>query len=465
MSTPAPAPFPGIIVAAPASRSGKTTFTLGLLRTLRNRGLRATGFKVGPDYLDPAYHAAAASTPCYNLDTWANPPEAIRATIALGVRDSDLAVAEGALGLFDGAIGVPDAEQNGSAAALALQTGWPVILVVPVNGMGASAAAVVEGFARHRPDVHIRGVVLNMVGSERQGKALTEAIEAATPDIPVLGLLPRDAQLGLPERHLGLVQAREHTSLEEFLDGAGALVGQNVDVARLVAIARAGTRARPVPLPPPGQDEAVCLLPAPGNRIAVARDDAFAFAYPAVLEGWRARGADIVFFSPLANEAPARDADAVYLPGGYPELHAETLANAGTFLAGLREAAGRSLPVYGECGGYMVLGDLLTDSGGKSHPMAGLLPVETSFHNPKRHLGYREVTVLEDSWLGPAGSLFRGHEFHYSIIREAANGHPLFACRAADGTDLGAMGHRRGSVSGSFVHLIAHRTSPNQDKG
>ncbi len=436
----------GLIVAAPASGSGKTLFTLGLLRHLAASGISVASAKTGPDYIDPAFHAAASGRPCVNLDPWAMRPETLAAAARTLSENADLIVCEGVMGLFDGAT-----VTEGSTADLAEITGWPVVLVMDVRAQAASAAAVLRGFAMHRPGVRVAGVVFNRVGGERHADILREACALAVPDIEVLGWLPREPRLALPERHLGLVQAREHPDLETFLEHAAAMIGRHIDVASLQRLAdpgRAGPFAGPVsPIAPLGQ------------RIAVAEDAAFAFSYPLVIEGWRTAGAEIYPFSPLADAAPAADADAIYLPGGYPELHAGTLAANATFMDTLRASADDGATVFGECGGYMVLGDGLVDGAGGRHRMAGLLPLETSFADRRLHLGYRRVTLASDCPLGPAGSRLRGHEFHYASIVREDPGHALFQCANAAGLNIGAAGRIAGRVMGSFVHLIDAETA------
>lgn len=437
----------GLVIAAPASGSGKTLITLGLLRQLARRGLDVVSAKVGPDYIDPAFHAAASGRPCRNLDGWAMREATLAAQLGALAAGGAVAVCEGVMGLFDGAAVAPGMGARGATADIAGLTGWPVILVVDARAQAASAAAVVRGFATHEPDVGIAGVIYNRVGGAAHAEILRNAQAATLPHIPVLGCLPRGAALALPERHLGLVQALEHPDLEAFIEGAAEMVAEHLAVDALVALAGDGAMpgtvsgAQGAPVPPLGQ------------RIAVADDAAFAFAYNHVLDGWRGAGAEILPFSPLADDAPAADADAVYLPGGYPELHAGRLAGNGRFLAGLRDAGGRGAAVYGECGGYMVLGRVLTDADGVAHVMAGLLGVETSFQARRLHLGYRRARLVATGMLGAGGSGFRGHEFHYATIFEE-EGEPMFHISDAAGRDLGDAGLVDGRVAGSFVHLI-----------
>jgi cobyrinic acid a,c-diamide synthase len=404
--------------------------------------VRLNSFKVGPDYIDPAFHAAAAGRPCINLDLWAMRPATVAHLLHSLAAGADLIVGEGAMGLFDGA-----GDGTGSTADVAARTGWPVVLVVDVRGQAASVAALLRGFATHRGDMSVAGVVFNRVGGMAHAETLRNAV--APLGIPVLGCLPRSDSLALPERHLGLVQAQERTDLPAFLDAAADVVERHLDLAGLRAMARPGrTNALSS-----GAPEA-CWLTPPGQYIAVARDIAFAFAYPALLDQWRVAGAVLSVFSPVADEAPAADADAVYLPGGYPELHAGRLAANAAFHAGLRRAAARGASVYGECGGYMVLGSGLTDAAGQRHGMVGLLPLETSFADRRLQLGYRQAQLAADCPLGVVGRIYRGHEFHYAIVRGEEAGEPLFRCRDSQGRDLGSRGLRRGRVCGSFVHLI-----------
>lgn len=439
---------PGIIIAAPASGSGKTTLTLGLLRLLARRaeGGRAGGVgsaKVGPDYIDPAFHAAASGRPCYNLDSWAMRPETLAALAGRAAHGADLLVCEGVMGLFDGAF-VPAGQPDGSTADLAAATGWPVVLVVDGRGMTGSAAAVLAGFANLRPDVRIKGVIFNRVMGDKHKAAIAAACGRACPGVRLLGFLPPAPSLETPSRHLGLVQAGERADLQAFLDNAAELVAAHVDVdalADLAAPSRLAVGDGGVPVPPLG------------GRIAVARDTAFAFAYAALLEGWRMAGAELSFFSPLAGEGPEGGADAIYLPGGYPELHAGIIAANSRFLGGLRAAAARGAALFGECGGYMVLGRGLEDAEGQRHEMAGLLGLETSFAKRRLHLGYRRATLAAPSPLGKPGQGFRGHEFHYASIL-AEEGEPLFTIADAAGQDLGRAGLAQGRVAGSFVHLI-----------
>lgn len=435
---------PGLLVAAPRSGSGKTTVTLGLMRALARRGLAIAGAKCGPDYIDPAFHRAATGRPSLNLDAWAMPPDLVAALAAATGDGADLVVAEALMGLFDGVPAGPG--RSGASADVAAATGWPILLVLDISGQSQSAAAVALGCARYDPRLRVAGVILNRVGSERHRRLATEAIEAI--GLPVLGSLPRSDAVVLPERHLGLVQAEETAGLAAILDRMADLIEAHVDLDRIVAAATAAeTQAGPAAAPD-------AMLPPPGQRIAVARDAAFTFLYGHLERGWRLAGAEIVFFSPLDDMAPPADCDACWLPGGYPELHAGRLAAARGFLHGLARFA-ETRPVHGECGGYMVLGRSLTDAEGTAHPMAGLLDVATSFARRRMTLGYRTATLLADGPLGPAGTVLKGHEFHYATIADPGTDPAFATVTDAYGAAPAPAGSRRGLVSGSFFHAIA----------
>ena len=431
----------GLIVAAPRSGSGKTTLTLALLAALRRRGIAVQAAKAGPDYIDPAFHAAATGRASINLDSWAMKPSLLDALMARSADEAEMLVIEGAMGLFDGIEAAP--RRSGSTADLAAHFSLPVLLVVDVSGQSQSAAALVRGFAAHDPEVRIGGVVLNRVGSERHRRLASGAIAAL--GIPILGTIPREESLALPERHLGLVQASEHDDLDARFARLADLAEPHLDLDDIIKLATApGITSRKT---------AAAMRP-PGMRIALAQDDAFTFVYPHLIAGWRREGAEILPFSPLADEPPSETGDVCWLPGGYPELHAGRLAAAQRFRDGLaRFAATRK--VHGECGGYMVLGESIEDSSGVSHAMTGLLGHATSFARRKLHLGYREARLLAESPLGPEGSIVRGHEFHYATLTATGNDAPLAELADGQGQSLGTAGGRRGNVTGTFFHAVA----------
>jgi cobyrinic acid a,c-diamide synthase len=429
-----------MLVAAPRSGAGKTTVTLALLSAFRRRGSRVVAAKCGPDYIDPAFHAVASGAPCLNLDSWAMGPALLDSVVYEAAAGADLLIVESAMGLFDGAAGGRIGE--GAAAALAIHLHLPVLLVLDVSGQAQSAAASVLGFASFDPRLRIAGVLLNRVGGDHHRAAIERAI--ATLDIPVVGAIPRDEAIHLRERHLGLVQALEHDDLDLRTQRLADIAERHCNLALIQELA-APLRVESRP---------VAALPPPGQRIALASDAAFAFMYPHVLSGWRRAGAEIVPFSPLADEPPPGDCDSCWLPGGYPELHASTLASARRFKTGLRHFAA-TRPVHGECGGYMMLGEWLVDADGARHSMAGLLTHVTSFAERRLHLGYRAATLLQDCKLGRTGTRLRGHEFHYASIVDPGADNPLADLFDAEGSPLGPSGGRRGHVTGTFFHAIA----------
>ena len=431
---------PGLLVSAPSSGTGKTTVMLGLARAFAEDGLAVQPFKSGPDYIDPAFHRAATGRASFNLDSWAM-DETLLNTIAAEAQGADIVIAEGSMGLFDG-VASPGATGTGTSAETARRMGWPVVLVLDVSGQAQSAAATALGFASFLPDLPVAGVILNRVASPRHDRLTRLGMESA--GLPVFGALPRRGDLALPERHLGLIQAVEHPDLETAIADYAAFLRNNVDLSALRAAATSAAQGTSAALPAP-----------PAQRIALAQDAAFSFTYPHLLEGWRRAGAEILPFSPLADES-VPDANLVWLPGGYPELHGGTLACANKFLRSLRKHA-ETRPVHGECGGYMVLGQGLTDKDGTRHEMAGLLGLETSFAKRKFHLGYRRAT-LQAAMPGFApGAVLRGHEFHYTTILDEPDA-PLAQVVDADGNPVPETGSRRGQVTGTFFHLIAAAT-------
>ncbi len=430
----------GFLLAAPRSGSGKTIVALGLMRAFRDRGLGVAAVKSGPDYIDSAFHAAATGRSSLNLDSWAMDGPLIAGLAATTAEGAELLIAEASMGLFDGAPGQNG--RTGSSADLASALGLPVVLILDVSGQAQTAAAVAKGCAEYDPRLKVAGVILNKVASERHARLTRTALE--TVGLPIFGALPRETTIALPERHLGLVQAVDTDDLDAKIARLAAFVAAHVDLDALRQV------AAPLAAGPMG---AGALKP-PGQRIAIARDAAFSFIYPHLLLGWRRAGAEIAFFSPLQDEAPPRDADICWLPGGYPELHAGRLSSAGTFLGGLRSFA-QTKPVHGECGGYMALGAALTDAEGVRHPMAGLLSGSTSFFKRRMTLGYRHATLAADCPLGPRGQLLLGHEFHYATVEDQGDDPPFALARDAYGGEASPVGSRRGLVTGSFFHVIA----------
>jgi cobyrinic acid a,c-diamide synthase len=400
-------------------------------------------FKNGPDYIDPAFHRAASGRWSFNLDSWAMPGAMLDGMLE-AAEGADLILAEGSMGLFDG-VAAPGAAGTGATADLAQRMGWPVVVVIDASGQAQTAAAVALGLARFRPGVRVAGVILNRIASPRHEALVRKGMEEA--GLTVLGVLPKRPAIAMPERHLGLVQAEEQPALQALITEAAGLMREGVDLDALVAAAATTAGAAP----------AARITP-PGQRIALARDVAFSFVYPHLLHGWRSAGAEVLPFSPLADQGPDPGADVCWLPGGYPELHAGALAAAEGFRTGLRAFA-ETRPVHGECGGYMAMGEALVDKDGTSHRMAGLLGLVTSYASRKMHLGYRRAVLARTIPGHPAGATLSGHEFHYSTIVSQPDG-ALAEVTDATGAAVPETGSYRlhpggGLSTGTYFHLIA----------
>ncbi|TKT76690.1 cobyrinate a,c-diamide synthase [Aquamicrobium sp. LC103] len=431
----------GFIIGAARSGSGKTSVTIGLMRALRRRGLSVRGAKSGPDYIDPGFHEAATGLAGVNLDSWAMRPALLDGFAAEISRDADLVILESAMGLFDGIRS--ETGRSGSAADLARRYRLPVVLVLDVSGQSQTAAAIAKGFACYDPEVRIAGVVLNRVGSERHRAYAAEAIEEL--GLPVVGSILRNPDMALPERHLGLVQASEHAGLEAFIERLANVMEASIDLDTVTSLA--------APFDLSAGETEVAIDP-PGQRIALASDTAFTFLYPHLARQWRRAGAEILPFSPLADEGPDMSCDVCWLPGGYPELHAGRIAQAVDFKA-LTARFAASKPVHGECGGFMVLGEILEDAAGERHAMLGLLGHSTSFAQRRMNLGYRQARLRLDCAIGRKGETVRGHEFHYARVVEPGGDAPLADIADGLGNVLGTSGGRRGNVTGTFFHAIA----------
>jgi cobyrinic acid a,c-diamide synthase len=430
-----------LIIGAPRSGSGKTSVTIGLLRAFQRRGVKVRGIKTGPDYIDPGFHEAATRLPGLNLDSWAMAPDLLRHLAREQAEDAELILIESAMGLFDGILSEPN--RSGAASDLARLFGLPVLLVLDVSGQSQTAAAIACGFMNYDANVKMAACVLNRAGSERHKKLSGEAIEAI--GLPVVGTVLRDPTLVLPERHLGLVQASEHPEMDAHIDRLADAMERSLDLDAIF------DAAKPFDIPMGSTEKA---LQPPGQRIALAEDAAFTFLYPHIKREWRILGAEIIPFSPLADEAPPADCDICWLPGGYPELHAGKLASAESFKAGLK-AFSETKPVHGECGGYMVLGEALEDADGMTHAMTGLLSHSTSFAKRKMNLGYRQASLLGRCAIGSTGDVIRGHEFHYARVIDAGTDQPLAMIADGRGTEIGPSGGLRGHVTGTFFHAIA----------
>ena len=429
-----------VVIAGLSGDAGKTLVAVGLARALRRRGLHVAPYKKGPDYIDAAWLAAAAGRPGRNLDTFLMPPEALGASLARAGA-ADLILVEGNRGLHDGS----DAQGTHSTAALAKQLRAPVVLVVDATKATRTLAACVRGCAVIDPDLDLAGVILNRVANARHERVTRAAFESLGGP-PVIGALPKLGDDPLPSRHLGLVTAVEHEASELAIERAAATVAAHVDLEALLTVAR---RAEPAVFPAAGDETA----PGAAVRIAVLRDEAFSFYEPENLEALEQAGATIVEASPLSSAA-LPDVDALYIGGGFPEVHAARLSGNDAFRRSVLAAANSGLPIYAECGGLMYLARELR-VGGQGYPMAGVLDlVVEQMARPQGH-GYVEAVVDAANAFFPVGTRLRGHEFHYS--RPLAGTAPASALRLERGTGVG--GGRDGFVSGtvwaSYLHLHA----------
>jgi len=428
---------PSLLIAAPCSGSGKTTLTLGLMAALRRRALKVAPFKVGPDFIDPGHHAAACDRPSYNLDGWMCGREWVQKTFVSACADADIALIEGVMGLFDGISG---SSEEGSSGEIAKWLDIPVLLVVDARSQARSFAALVKGFTDFDPELRIAGVIANRVGSERHRYLLQEALDSTSGLPPLLGCLPRREDIGMPERHLGLVTADAFPPEEGFTSRLADWVEEHLNLDQLLRLA-ANTAASPCSVAP-------VQKPAARVRIGVARDRAFSFYYPENLQLLEQAGAELVTFSPLDDTELPENLDGLYLGGGYPELHVEQLAANHSLLAQLRQTAEAGLPIYAECGGFMYLCKSVD-----SLSLVGLFPAAVRMLTKRKALGYRSVETVEDTLLGPAGSKARGHEFHYSEIDAAEHLSHCYRLGRRDGEELGMEGYRYKNVLGSYIHL------------
>ncbi len=441
-----------IVIAGTHSGVGKTTVTAGILAALRRRGLRVEAFKAGPDYIDPSYLSEAAGRPCHNLDTWLLSPDAIRELVARRAPHTDFAIVEGMMGLFDGRSGD---DESGSVADLARLLDAPVLLVVDVDAMARSAAAVVLGYQQFDRRLKLAGVILNRAAGPEHVEMTARPIREAT-SLPVLGHLPTDERLRLPERHLGLVPAQETPPPPGFLSSLAALVEQTMDLSLLMKLS--------VPFVWSGTPNLFPTeLQEPRARIAVAVDRAFGFYYQDSLDLLEAWGAELAPFSPMSDPELPLDVGAVYLGGGFPELYARELAENEAMKSALREAHRRGVRVYGECGGLMYLGRSLCDADGQLFRMADVVPLGSDMQARHLTLGYREARVLGDSPLLAAGETIRGHEFHWSSQVSAAPDHARAAYEFLDGSGR-TEGYAGLNVFASYLHLHLasdRRLAPN----
>lgn len=432
---------PRVLFAAPKSGGGKTTVVCGMLAALMRAGLSPAGFKCGPDYIDPMFHRMVLGTPSYNLDLFFTSEDTVRALLAENAGTADIAVLEGVMGFYDGLAG---SEATASAYHLARATDTPVVFVLDARGAALSLAATVKGFQTLRPENHIAAVILNRTseGGYRMAKPLIEG-ECG---VPVLGYLPEDDAFSLESRHLGLVTAAEVDDLREKIDAVADALVEHVDLERLVDIAQSA----------PGlsyEPQAVEPVPCPDGhkpRIAVAWDKAFCFYYAENLKLLEDLGAEVVRFSPIDDDELPEGTDALYLGGGYPELHAAALAANGPMRASVRTACAADLPIFAECGGFLYLQDELADLDGTVYPMVGAIEASARCTGRLTRFGYVMLEARQDNLLCAAGDAIPAHEFHYYDSSE--NGDAFRAVKPGSGRSWPCF-VAQGNLLAGFPHL------------
>lgn len=433
--------YPRLVIAGTSSNVGKTTVTLAILAALRQRGRRVQPFKAGPDFIDPGHHTAATGRSSRNLDGWMLGADLNREIFSRAATDADISIIEGMMGLFDSSSPV---SEIGSTAELAKQLEAPVLLVVDGSAMARSAAAMVSGYARFDPALRVAGVLFNRVGSENHYKLLKEAVERET-NVTAVGYLRPDQAVTIADRHLGLVTAMEQGS-GDLYDRLAKAAADTIDLDRIEALA--GSCGAWIAPPQPKTETSHRTV-----RIGVAQDHAFCFYYPENLELLQAAGAELVAFSPLADQSLPDDVAMLYLGGGYPELHGSTLAGNVAMRTAIRQFAGEGGTIYAECGGMMYLLQTIRDFSGASHEMVGLFPAEAVMRKPGLTLGYRTVELAQPCIIGAAGMRARGHEFHYSTL--VPKGPLTYACALTDarGDSKGSDGLMRDNVVALYTHL------------
>ncbi len=429
--------LPRLVFAAPQSSSGKTTIVTGFLAALNERAIKVQPYKVGPDYIDPTYHALAAKRQGHNLDTWLVQEEKLAQLFASTAKDADFSVIEGVMGLFDGGKG-----GISSTAQIAKKLKASVVLVINCRSMGESAAALALGYQKYDADLNFAGVILNGLGSASHEAMIKEAM--ARQGIKVFGAVRRNEELKMPERHLGLTPANERDARAQ-IERLVSLIAPQLDIDGLLAL---GKTAPALALKE--KEKLPALQP---TTVAIAHDAAFSFYYPASLRVLEKMGARFVTFSPLADEA-LPPCDAAIFGGGFPEVFAEKLSQNKSFLNSLRQRSAEGLPIYGECGGFMYLTEAIEDFSGKVYQMAGLIPARTKMEKKLQTVGYVTARFLDDCLLGKAGSELKGHEFHFSVQEGEERDFPFayeFTKNRTQQKYLG--GYHKDNILASYLHI------------
>lgn len=435
----------GFVIGATGSGTGKTTITLSLLACLRDMGYSVAPFKIGPDFIDPGHHAFVSGHKSYNLDSWMLPKSYNQTLFHQKIKNAEIAVVEGVMGLFDGYDGESEA---GSSAQMAKWLDLPVLLVVSARGKARSAAAIVKGFESFDPDLNIAGVIFSKTGSTRHYQYLKTAVEQHC-QTPCLGHVPRNDQIVMPERHLGLVTADECAMDRSTLDTLNSMIKENIDLEKLIRL------LNPISVCTGKETDSFNQVVKEPPRIAVARDRAFCFYYPDNLEILEQFGATLIEFSPLNDNRLPENIDGIYFGGGYPEVFAKDLANKKDLMAQINSYSVQGMPIYGECGGFMILCRQVSDvRNSKQYNMAGCFDFTVKMSTRLRSLGYREITLKQDSIIGKKGQTIRGHEFHYSSVENQTDYYKnIYQVSSRAGQDIQLKGYMTKNTLGSYLHL------------
>ena len=423
--------YPRLMIASPHSGAGKTTVVCALIKALQNQGLTLSSFKSGPDFIDASYHSRVAKSPCRNLDSWLIPKKNLSRLFVNGFADSDLAVIEGAMGLFDG----QGTSSIGSSAHLSKVLKIPVILLLDAKAMAYSAAALVYGFKNFDRSVKIKGLIFNNVASPRHLNILKNSLKKS--NLPLLGYLPKDKQILFKKRHLGLHLAHESESIDKKIEIAASLVQKNFNLDLIIKIARQA---------PSLETHKTITKSKPSTVIGVAYDDAFNFYYRDNLDLLKANGAQIKYFSPITDKS-LPSVDGLYFGGGYPELHAQKLAANNSLKHEIKTAASDGMPVYAECGGYLYLSKTLSVNQ-KTYDMVNIFETEASMEKKFQALGYAKANCLSDNILSTENTTLKGHQFHYSKTTYPRKN--TYAFVLSDGKKTGSICK---NAIGSYLHV------------
>jgi len=430
-----------LCISAPSSGSGKTIITSGLILSLRNRGYDVSSAKIGPDYIDKTFLSIATNKEVFNLDSWAMNERTMDSIVHSCVSNSNFFILEGVMGLFDGSI-----TNEGSTASLVEKYKIPVVLIVDVSGQGQSVGALCQGFINYNKNISIVGVILNCVSSIRHEKIIVDELNRLS--IKVFGSIPKSNAIKLQDRHLGLIPAHENDNSQSIINESADLIEKNINLEDLISLTKTN-----IMIPKVNN----FFSPNLGQHISIARDEAFCFIYEHMLKQWKIENREISFFSPLLDETPSNSADGIFLPGGYPELFSKKLSTNNIFKKAMQDAGKKDKLIYGECGGYMVLGKSIINKAGEEHDMLNMLNLVTSFKKPKLHLGYRRVQFMSDFAFDNKENFYRAHEFHYSNIM-IEEGKPLFSVCNSDNVKIENAGLIDKNIMGSFIHLIDQET-------